>query len=62
MPMDTKKIGRGGAIPELGNLQRFKAIFISKLEQARGSTFSRSTGRKTTLGISKDIDDVSIGS
>ena len=60
MPMDTKQIGRGGAIPEFGNLQRFEAIFISKLEQARGSTFARSTRRKSALGIGKDVDDVAI--
>lgn len=59
--MDAKQVDRGGAVPEFGNQQRFKAIFISKLEQARGSTFTRTTGRKSTLGIGKDIDDIAIG-
>ena len=60
MPMDAKQIGRGGAKPEFSNLQRLKAILISKLQQARGSTFARSTRRKSALGIGKDIDDVAI--
>ena len=58
--MDAKQVDRGGAVPEFGNLQRFKAIFVCKLEQARGSTFARATGRKSTLGIGKDVDDVAI--
>ena len=49
------------SIPEFGNLQRLEFVLIGKLEQARGGTFTRATGRKAAFGIGKDIDDVAIG-